>query len=425
MPKATKKKERGDGRLHITYNEMGQGDSILIKCPNGKVVVIDCGAARWDGNYFDPPATPGQLRERAIKVLFEPRFLGNDQTVNALILTHADKDHCNEVASIFNHTLIESPPIPKVTKIEALYFSGALNHYLEGNAAHYLNTQRPPDNSYAITVNQNEKKLSVNGANAQNIKDSAAGKAEINKKSKQNQTEGFIKILDGTDSAGTLSCDVYILASNVTTYPGINDGYADKTPEAVRNRSSVVTMVIYGDKKFLFLGDATYHTEKFLKDTYGPKINNLEMVHVGHHASYRTSSSYKNDGYQEQNVKKIDFVSHVNPKYLAVSAAYDSGSSLKLPRWETINNYIQGAPRLAAKNGAVIHCWWAEHKSATGSGLKRKKADWVEYEVDNKTTDRYVLCTGTDGAIDFDYKEAAGKARAYRVKKDGKEEFMP
>src|SRR5262249_11993813 len=205
----------------------------------------------------------------------------------------ADKDHCNEVASIFNHTLIESPAIPKVTKIEALYFSGALNHYLEGNAAHYLNTQRRPDNSYAITVNQKEKKLSVNGANAQNIGDSAAGEAEINKKSMQDSTKGFIKILEGT--RGTVSCDVYILASNVTTYPGVKDGYSDKTPEAVRNRSSVVTMVIYGDKKFLFLGDATYHTEKFLKDTYGSKIKNLEMVHVGHHGSHRTSSSYKDD----------------------------------------------------------------------------------------------------------------------------------
>jgi len=55
--------KRGDGQLQITYNEMGQGDSVLIACPNGKVVVIDCGAARWDGNYYKPPATPAQLRD--------------------------------------------------------------------------------------------------------------------------------------------------------------------------------------------------------------------------------------------------------------------------------------------------------------------------------------------------------------------------
>ena len=43
---------RDDGRLHIMYNEMGQGDNILIKCPNGNVLVIDCGCAQWDGKYF-------------------------------------------------------------------------------------------------------------------------------------------------------------------------------------------------------------------------------------------------------------------------------------------------------------------------------------------------------------------------------------
>ena len=107
----------------------------------------------------------------------------------------------------------------------------------------------------------------------------------------------------------------------------------------------------------MFLADATYYTEKFLKDTYGDKIKDLEMLHVGHHASYRTSSSYAGDATKPQAVIDIDFVSHVNQKYLAVSAAWDC-KNLHLPRWETIQNYIKG---------------WYETIASTGT-LKRKGA---------------------------------------------------
>jgi beta-lactamase superfamily II metal-dependent hydrolase len=391
--------QRGDGQLHITYNEMGQGDNVLIACPNGKVVVIDCGAARWDGNYFTPPAKPAQLRERAIQVLFEPCFLGNDQTVSALILTHADKDHCNELKSLFHHTLKGTA---KVAQIDALYHSGALDDYIEGSAAYYLTTDLPPTKTYAITVNASAQTI-----NGNRIQDSARNTADIHKKSLQVGTQGFIKIIDGTAKRGA-ACNVYILASNVQSYPGISDGYGELR-EAVRNRSSVVTMIVYGDKKFLFLGDATFHTEKFLKDTYGGRISQVEMLHVGHHASYRTSSSYINDAQQDQAIRDIDFISHVNPKILAVSSAYDSGNSLKLPRWETIQNYIAGATRLTAQPGSVIHCYWhvpATHIAVPNSKKKKRGTDAYNH-VGDKITDHHISCTGTHGVLDFDYKDQA------------------
>jgi beta-lactamase superfamily II metal-dependent hydrolase len=411
MPRNANAK-RDDGQLHITYNEMGQGDNILIACPNGEVVVIDCGAARWDGNYFTPPARPEQLREKAVNVLFEACFFGNNQTVSALILTHADKDHCNELKSLFDHTLTGTA---KVAQIDALYHSSRLDDYIEGSAANYLTVDLPPLQSYAITVNATECTL-----NGTNIPDSAIGTAEIRKKSLQAATQGFIKIIDGT-KAGGAACNVYILASNVRSYVGISDGYGD-APEAVRNRSSVVTMVVYGDKKFLFLGDATFHTEKFLKDTYGARIADVEMLHVGHHASYRTSSSYRNSTTQDQAIKDIDFISHVNPRILAISAAYDSGSSLKLPRWETIANYIAGANRLTEVPAHRIHCWWnvpekwTEPPIATRVVPKRtkpKKDYTAAYnDVGYRATNRHILCTGTDGVLDFDYQaRSAGGGR--------------
>lgn len=431
---------RGDGRLYITYNEMGQGDNILICCPNGKVIVIDCGSSRWDGNYYQEKPTVDQLREKAIKTLYEPNFLGNNQTIDALILTHADQDHCNEVQSIFNHTLKDRTP--RVTGIDALYFSGSLVDYAtKGNAKHYLEVTKPPTNSYPITVNATKQTL----GNI-HIQDSASNTSEINKKSRKAETEGFIKIIDGTKLGGIggntpvgVPCSVYILASNVEAYPNINDGY-DNTPEGKQNRSSVVTMVIYGDKKFLFVGDATFHTEKFLIDTYGQKIKDLEMLHVGHHASYRTSSSYKNDKpvkeqtRKNQLVKDIDFISHVNPKYLVISAAYDSGKSLQLPRRETINNFIAGASRLVDWPGKRIYChWWQAPvievtKTGPEGGIQKKRKKIIA-EASNIFApieiNKYILCTGSDGILDFNYKETTGRNVLGYINNNGIEKLLP
>jgi hypothetical protein len=78
--------------------------------------------------------TTDVLRACAVRNIFETGFLKDDQSVNALILTHADKDHCNQLVDIFNHKLKAVPPIPKVTKIDALYHSMALDRYSQGGA---------------------------------------------------------------------------------------------------------------------------------------------------------------------------------------------------------------------------------------------------------------------------------------------------
>ncbi|MFP4124597.1 MAG: hypothetical protein ACOC07_21070 [Coleofasciculus sp.] len=388
---------RGDGKLHITYNEMGQGDNILITCPNGNVVVIDCGTARWDGNFFNPPGIPAQLRERAVHTVFDNCFLGTNQTINVLILTHADKDHCNELKSIFNHTLADGTP--RINQIDALYHSGKINDYEEGSAAHYLTNELVPIHTYAITINDKSQTINDNP-----IPDSAANTAEINKTSLVAATRHFVKVLDGTAPHGHKECGVYILASNVGAYAaGVKDNSSDD------NRGSIVTLIIYGDKKFLFMGDGTYHTEKFLLDKYGATISNVELLHAGHHASYNTSSSYLGDTNKPQPIKNINFIGRVNPQYLAVSAAYDSGQSLKLPRWETINNYINGALRLVRRNNFEINCWWfvpAVYAPSTGKNKKKRKTVTPDHnEVGSRKTHRMISCTGTHGVLDYDYKE--------------------
>ena len=66
----------GDGRLHVTFLDVGQGDSILIESPRGKRVLVDGG-----------PAARAVLRHLDDRSGFWERDL------DLIVLTHGDEDH--------------------------------------------------------------------------------------------------------------------------------------------------------------------------------------------------------------------------------------------------------------------------------------------------------------------------------------------
>lgn len=72
---------RADGRLHLTVIDVGQGDSLLLRSPSGRAVLIDAGGSR-DGRF-----DPGERR-----VAPELWRLGLRQ-LDALVVTHAHPDH--------------------------------------------------------------------------------------------------------------------------------------------------------------------------------------------------------------------------------------------------------------------------------------------------------------------------------------------
>ncbi len=72
---------RADGRLHLTVIDVGQGDSLLLRSPSGRALLVDAGGAR------DPRFDPGERR-----VGPELWRLGVHR-VDALVVTHAHPDH--------------------------------------------------------------------------------------------------------------------------------------------------------------------------------------------------------------------------------------------------------------------------------------------------------------------------------------------
>lgn len=416
--------QRNDGKLHITFNEMGHGDSVLISLPNGKMVVIDCGSMRWDRSFWNPPQPANVLREHAMRVaLADARFLLNSKEIDLLVLTHADKDHCIELGTLFTTTLTDTDPktkksinIDPPTKAKQVFYSGDFTDYGLHGVPFTLWNMKKADEIYALTINATASRYGrVTAHNYQgttltptNITASAKNTEEILKKSAVAATLNFVKVLDGTAKKG-VACGVYFLASSVEPYANLNDN------STADNRGSIVTLVVYGDKKFLFMGDSTFNTEYFLIQTYGALIKDVELVHIPHHASFNTSSSYPGHP-PSPPAPALDFVAHANPRFAVITAAWDSGPQLALPRQEIIDRYHNGArllskPVSSAPEMLKVACYQRQQfikavKGSSGRAKKKKIVDanvLVEYAVP-----KHVWCTGSHGPIDFDYEEKSG-----------------
>ena len=97
---------RPDGRTHVRFLDVGQGDAILIESPEGKRVLID-GGPDWS------------VLERLGQTL--PFF---DRRIDMVINTHPDLDHSGGLPSVFNRYrtgLLVLPPA-----MEASFFFSSL-----------------------------------------------------------------------------------------------------------------------------------------------------------------------------------------------------------------------------------------------------------------------------------------------------------
>ncbi len=88
---ATAVRDSSEGRLRITFLDVGQGSSILIRLPNGGNVLIDGGS-----------------REQGEEVVADLVRLGVD-TLDAVVISHADEDHSGGLIDV-----IDSVPVSTV-----------------------------------------------------------------------------------------------------------------------------------------------------------------------------------------------------------------------------------------------------------------------------------------------------------------------
>lgn len=383
MPKNAKRKYDFDRDevFDIICFYVGQGDCSLIRCPDGKMIMIDCGST----NDFQP-----EFLKIVADQVRDPDWAGTNMKIDALILTHADADHHNKVGYVLGDTTIKingTPTTYKKLSIDRIYFSWSYNldSPLGNYTAEGLNTI-----VYGHFFSTSElREVTINSATASDnfyrrwtkkdgFKDALENPAT--KKTEWPLTSRKMLLFGGTTATGGKDWSVSLIAGNVLKATGnITDLGTDESGNTIfrdgasqDNARSLVTLLEIGGQKALFCGDATFSTEQFLANTQSAYIKNAQFILAPHHGSEWASSPL--------------FVDTVNSKQVAVSAAYQEHTH-KHPRATAIKRWEKKS-RLVANH--QIDYWEIDSQAAVDTlddwnkkGLKYYTSDsgnffWLE-----------------------------------------------
>jgi len=325
MPKMKEKQQLEE--FEMIFVDMGQGDCCIIRCPDGNVIMVDCGSS---GNLDLKGYTAAKQQLLA---------WANGGGIYAIILTHPDRDHYNMTENI----LSKVNPLSSKTeylKVDHVIFSTAYsekspmgNYNQNGICSLICDGYLGNPQLYEITMNDtNSYYLQWEQKNS-----------NYQKYTKEDII-GF-NVIKGTTVSGKKKWSIDILAGNVLR---------DKSGPLNTNAASLVTLLRIGDEKILLTGDSTVETQDFLYKTYkkSDTIKNLTIFQVPHHGS-------------EECLSKSSFINLVNPEQLVVSVGIINDSYC-LPRYKVLEAWIN-ANRLAGldvKEGVVTDYWKDDFEAA-------------------------------------------------------------
>jgi competence protein ComEC len=104
---------RGDGRLHVTFLDVGQGDSAFVVFPGGSTLLVDAGGLSASSSF--------DIGDRVVApVVRDAGF----RRIDCLVLTHGDPDHIGGAESIVREfrprEVWEGIPVPRSAPLTAL-----------------------------------------------------------------------------------------------------------------------------------------------------------------------------------------------------------------------------------------------------------------------------------------------------------------
>jgi competence protein ComEC len=104
---------RGDGLLHVTFLDVGQGDAALVRFPRGTAWMVDAGGLP-SGSSFD-------VGERVVAPVLRASGIGR---LDTLVITHGDADHAGGALSLLQEfrprDVWEGVPVPRLAPLQAL-----------------------------------------------------------------------------------------------------------------------------------------------------------------------------------------------------------------------------------------------------------------------------------------------------------------
>lgn len=315
--------------FNIRVLDMEQGDCTLVRCPNGALVMVDCGSK---SGFSDDRRITAQMSVRE----WTKSHAG---TIDALILTHPDKDHYSEVWGVLGDwTWTDDVDVGNITipaqafsaiKVSKIYFSGAStvsgplgNYRVNSVGSHVYQHHLQTLEIHEVTIN------TPGGPNQYRTWNKADGFTNPNPATPTAINNNSLPVLSGS------TWSVSIIAGNV--------GGSDISKESIRNTASLITLLESGTKRGLICGDGTKDTEAFLTTNHAASISNLDFIQVGHHGSETSSDA--------------PFVTMANPKAAYVSVANMEHKHF-LPKSDVIGRWKKKLGDKAQIDAHTIDYW--------------------------------------------------------------------
>ncbi len=119
---------RGDGRLHVSFLDVGQGDATFIRLPHGSTLLIDAGGLAGTSTF--------DIGDRVVAPVLRGAGV---RRLDYLVLTHGDPDHIGGAGAIIEEFrprhVWEGIPVPRFEPLRRLH-AAAEAHGLEWTEVH-------------------------------------------------------------------------------------------------------------------------------------------------------------------------------------------------------------------------------------------------------------------------------------------------
>lgn len=340
-----------EGDLLIHINDVGQGDNILIELPDGKKMVID------GGDRFN------DIKDDAIDYI-----TSRCQTLDYVILTHTDSDHCGSLNDI----------IESVENIKKIYLPKIKTGDSELNAELGLSDSAVEDVITAVYQDFVTAAL-----------DADYDEDGISKEADRIFLLDEI-VIDGGSYRFTMYC------ADSIYYDTMSDDSHDI------NDVSPICVLEYAGRKAVFTGDANYSAisssaEKRFMETMSSKgysNYDCDILKVAHHGGKDSSGA--------------DFLNFISAEYAIISVGNDSGdnSTGNYSGYVSDAYYRAGYTLTTCGNGKYDH----PHRNVAGvpvNGEGRLASSGVLELYRTDLNGDTVVTISDDGAISIDTAKTA------------------
>lgn len=259
--------------LIIHFIDVGQGDSIAIRFPDNKTMLIDAG-------------TPSS-KTKLVNYLKNNFFEQNENVFDYLLLTHSDSDHSGGMVEICKNFVINKIYRPY---IYSKYSNDTIN---------FDETNGNSTNKYIVTtLTYYESIMAFNNEFDEN----------------GNKTEVVFTDLSTVNSIHKISgADYYF-----QFYAPVSN-YITSSAGSIANDYSPIMVLNYNQKSIMFTGDASITSENLAMAKYN--LPDVDVLKVGHHGSHTSTGT--------------EFLAQIKPEYAIICVG--EGNSYDHPRPEVLN----------------------------------------------------------------------------------------